>query len=151
MWEDNLWNEMKRIRRRMNRAFGLSDFPRKTIEIGPSNYRQAWTDFKEDESSYTIEAEIPGVSKEDIKIEVVDNNLVIKAEKKQEIEQEDCDEESSQAIYRYAKNYVGFYRTVELPVDAEAESINAEYNDGILNITIPKNREAKKKKFIRVR
>mgnify|MGYP001576210596 FL=1 len=151
MWEDNLWNEMKRIRIRMNRALGFSDFPRKTIEIGPANYRQAWADFKEDESSYTIEAEIPGVGKDNIKVEVVDNNLVIKAEKKQEIEQEDNNEESSQSVYRYTKSYAGFYRTVELPEGAEAESINAEYNDGILSITIPKNREAKKKKFIKVR
>ncbi len=58
MWEDNLWNEMKRMRKRINHVFGFSDFPRQSMDIEPENYRHAWADFKEDEKNFFVTVEI---------------------------------------------------------------------------------------------
>ena len=143
MWEDNLMNEMKRLRMRINRAFGFTDFPKKSSE--PENYRHALADFRETENDYAVIVEIPGVNKEDINIDAANNTLRIKAEKKQEFEKEQDDE------YRYSKSYAGFYREITLPENAEAEKIDAEYKNGVLKISILKKKEAKKKKMIVVK
>jgi|ETNmetMinimDraft_2_1059921.scaffolds.fasta_scaffold00916_15 HSP20 family molecular chaperone IbpA len=83
-WEDQIWNEMKRVRSRMNQALGMKDFSNQSLECEPRNYRQAWADLKENEKEFQIAVEIPGVSKEDISLEILDNGrLVIKAEKNQ--------------------------------------------------------------------
>jgi HSP20 family molecular chaperone IbpA len=68
----------------MNQAFGMKDFSNQSLECEPRNYRQAWADLRENEKEFQIAVEIPGVSKEDISLEVLDNgHLVIKAEKTQ--------------------------------------------------------------------
>ncbi|MFH1053203.1 MAG: Hsp20/alpha crystallin family protein [Candidatus Woesearchaeota archaeon] len=152
MWEDNFWNEMKRVRKKMNQAFGQSDFPKRVCECEPDNYRQAWADFMEDENSFKIAVEIPGVNKEDIHLEVLeDNTLIIKAEKKQEKEEKSEEDDEMTYQYKYSKSYSGFYRSVTLPETADSENINAEYKDGILKIVVPKKKSSKKKKQINVR
>ncbi len=150
MIERNFWNEMRRFRNRMNDFFSYPDFPETEFgeTVKPANYRKAWADFKETENSFIISVEIPGISKEDVHLEILeDNTLVIKAEKKKETEKEIPE----QGIYRYAKVYAGFYRTIALPESADADKLDVEYKDGILEITLPKTKEAKKKKVIRVR
>lgn len=159
MWEDNFWNEMKRMRSIMNDIFSSTDFPRREIEIDPVNYRQAWSDFRETENEFLIALEIPGIKKEDIQIEVLDNNrLVIKAERKQEkeetneMEEEDYNEQPGKKYrYRRVRSYAGFYKTVRLPENADFNKIEAEHKNGILKIVIPKKETAKTKKFIKVR
>ena len=143
MWEDNLLNEMKKLKARMNRAFGFTDFPKRSLE--PENYRHAFADFIEKEEGYIIAVEIPGVNKEDINVDIVNNTLRIKAEKKQEFEKKQEKE------YKYSKSYAGFYRAISLPEDAETEKIDIEYKNGVLKILVPKKKEVKKKKMIMVK
>lgn len=151
MWEDKFWNEMKRMRRNMNRMFGFSDFPRKNFDSEFSNYRDAYADFDENENEFIIIVEIPGIDKENINLQVLDNNrLLVKAEKKQEIEKKEEDDGES-FNYRYVKMYAGFYRTFDLPEEADIDNIDAEYKEGILKITILKKKEARKKKIIKIK
>lgn len=89
---------------------------------------------KEDETSYKLRFEVPGLSKEDLKITIEDGYLMIKGEHKEEEE-----EEGSYDDQWYAKSY-GYYNTcLLLPEDAKVEEIKAELKDGILNLTIPRS------------
>ena len=152
MIERNFWNEMRRMRNNMNRFFSYPDFPESFDEQGkPVNYRRAWANFQETENSILITIEIPGVDKEDVHLEITEDNvLVIKAEKRKEREEETPEEEGIYS-YRYAKAYAGFYRTIALPESADADRLDAEYKEGVLKITMPKTKQAKKKKIIKVR
>lgn len=91
----------------------------------------------EDKDNFFIKMEVPGVSKEDVKISVEDNVLTVKGTKKQEIKTE----ETNLIINEI---YFGeFSRDFNLSNDVKIESIDAEYNDGVLKITLPKIEEAK--------
>ncbi|MBS3080463.1 Hsp20/alpha crystallin family protein [Candidatus Pacearchaeota archaeon] len=145
MWEDTFMDEIRRIRRAINRTFRVQEFPKRDFDSELLNYRRASADFHETEKEYTISLEIPGVNKEEINVQLVDGNkLLIKAEKNQEVKK--TNEES----YGYIRKYVGFYRKCNLPQDADVENINAEYKNGVLKIVIPKNKDLSRK-FIKVK
>ncbi|XP_059640865.1 26.5 kDa heat shock protein, mitochondrial [Cornus florida] len=94
--------------------------------------------FKEKDECYMMKFEVPGISKEDIKITVVDGVLTIVGEHKEE------EEEGSDDEFWSARTY-GFYNTsIILPEDAKVDEIKAEMKDGVLLITIPKSEEKKK-------
>jgi len=88
-----------------------------------------------------VKAELPGVKKEDIDISVTGGVLAIKGERKAEEEIKDED-------YYCCERFRGtFYRAIQLPTDVETEKIEANYADGILEITLPKVPEVKPKKI----
>ncbi|XP_076946319.1 26.5 kDa heat shock protein, mitochondrial-like [Bidens hawaiensis] len=96
--------------------------------------------FKEKDESYNIKFQMPGLSKEDVKITVEDGMLFIRGEHKDEEEGSDDDEYWSAATY-------GYYNTsLMLPEDAKVEEITAEMKDGVLHVIIPKD-ETKKKQI----
>ena len=87
----------------------------------------------EDEKSYQIEAELPGVKKEDIEVEFANNLLTIKAERKEEKEKKDKN------YHRVESFYGTFQRSVNIPNPIEEDKINAEFKDGMLQIELPKS------------
>ncbi|KAD4585396.1 hypothetical protein E3N88_22997 [Mikania micrantha] len=94
--------------------------------------------FKEKDESYNIKFQMPGLSKEDVKITVEDGMLFIQGERKDEEEGSDDDEFWSAATY-------GYYTTsLMLPEDAKVEEIKAEMKDGVLHVIIPKDENKKK-------
>jgi HSP20 family protein len=150
MWEDELWHEMRRIRRAVNNVFGFSDLPRPYVEKEFTNHRRAFADIEEKEDAFVVLVEMPGVKKEDISIEILDDNrLMIKAEKKQEVEKKD--EKKERFMYSFQRKYAGFYRTIHLPEAADIENLDSEYKNGVLHITIPKKKDQKKKRIIHVK
>ena len=93
----------------------------------------------EKEDSFTLELAVPGLKKEDFKINFHENKLTISAEKKVE---------NSETTEKYTKkefSYNQFQRTFNLPQIVDNEKIGAMYVDGILNVLIPKKEEAKAK------
>lgn len=153
MIEKNFWNEMRRFRNNMNRFFSYPDFPEAFDEQGkPANYRKAWADFQETENSFIVSIEIPGVNKEDIKVNLLTEPkaIEIKAEKKFEKKQDDCCEDGETCYCSYASAYSGFYRAINLPENADISKINAEYKEGVLNLVIAKTKSLKNSKEIRV-
>ena len=142
MFEDEIWNEIKHMRNKMNRFFGMSDFPSAAEEH--SRYRHAWTDFDENEKEYYLNVEIPGVNKQDIQIHIANQTLVVKAEKKQQFKKKEEDENKEIKHYHSVKKYVGFYRSFDLPLNADIEKISAEYIDGVLRVRIQKKAAQKK-------
>lgn len=94
-------------------------------------------DMKETEKEFIINAEIPGVDKKDIKLEVQDNLLTISFEKKQEKDEKD------RGWRIIERSYGKFSRTISLPQPVKSENAKASYKDGVLKITLPKQKETK--------
>lgn len=88
----------------------------------------------ENGDQYRLTMAVPGLKKEDIKIDVAGNTLTIRSEK----------EEKEENYSRREYNYSSFSRSFTLPGDVKAEAIEAQYNDGVLNVLLPKKEEAKK-------
>jgi len=94
-------------------------------------------DIAEHNGTYELAADLPGLKKDDIKIEIHDNVLTIKGEKKVE-------EEKKEKNYRLAERYHGeFMRTFTLPDNVNKDGIEAEFKDGVLKLTIPKTEQPK--------
>ena len=95
---------------------------------------------KENLDEFTVEVAVPGFDKKDFNIEVENDTLTISSEKKIENE-----EREGERITKREFSYQSFTRSFSLPVLVEREKIKAKYENGILNIIIPKKEEAKPK------
>ena len=91
----------------------------------------------ETKSDYRIELAAPGFEKQDFSLNVEDNYLTIKAERKQETE--NSDERYTRREFRFET----FQRSFKLPETVNQESVNAVYENGVLKITLPKKEAAK--------
>ncbi len=96
-------------------------------------------DIKEDTEKYTIDVEIPGIEKKDLKISVKKNNLIIQGEKKEEKKREE------ESYLRVERSYGNFMRSVKLPTEINQSQITAKYNDGVVKIILPKTKKDKVK------
>lgn len=92
----------------------------------------------ENKDAYNVSMAVPGMKKEDFKIDVDGNMLSISAE--QEEEKEDKGEKYTRKEY----NYSSFSRSFTLPEDVNKETIEAAYQDGVLKLSLPKKEEMKK-------
>lgn len=127
-------NEMNRIfDDLMSRRQGESD-----VERG------VWApflDISETKDDILVKAELPGVAKEDVKLSISDNVLILKGEKKMSRELDD------ENYHRIERVYGSFYRSVELPSRVNSEGIEAKYENGVLEVRIPKAEEVKVKEI----
>jgi HSP20 family protein len=88
-------------------------------------------DVVEREGQFAIRADLPGLSKEDIKVEVTDDAITIEGERKHEKKEE-------REGYCYSEcSYGSFYRSIPLPEGAEAAKATAEFHNGVLEVTVP--------------
>jgi HSP20 family protein len=94
----------------------------------------------ETENEFHVEMAAPGMTRDDFKVELDNNMLTIASQKSFENVEDD-----KKNFQRREFSYQSFERTFNLPDSAEAEKINAKYNDGILSLVIPKKEEAKRK------
>lgn len=106
---------------RLDKALGRPelDFPLKpTVDIQATD------------QAYLLKVELPGVTEEDIKLEVTDRTLVLRGEKKQDKEEEGKD------FYHRERVYGAFQRVLDLPEDADPEAVEARFKQGILTISV---------------
>ena len=89
-------------------------------------------DLKESPEAYTILAEIPGVSKEDIHVNINGNSVTFKAE----VRQQDCRKDEN--MLRNERYFGAVSRSVSLPVDIDNSQSKAKYENGVLTLTLPK-------------
>jgi len=94
----------------------------------------------EKEDKFVVKAEVPGMKEEDIDVSVVGDTLTIKGEKKTESEVKEED------YYCCERSYGSFYRSIALPSHVDAKKIDAEYENGVLEVSLPKVPEVKPKK-----
>ena len=93
----------------------------------------------DNDENFTIEFAVPGLKKEDFKINLDNNVLTVSSDR------EESKEEKETNYTRREFNYTAFQRSFTLPDTADGDKISAEYKDGILKIEIPKKEEAKVK------
>ncbi|NQV86691.1 MAG: Hsp20/alpha crystallin family protein [Woeseiaceae bacterium] len=100
--------------------------------MGVDYERSFRLDVIDHEQELVIRGELPGVEKEDIKVTVMGDRLMIEAERKFE------EEEKKGAYYRHEVGYGKLMRTIALPVSVETDKVHAELKDGILEVLLPK-------------
>ncbi len=134
------FEELRRMQERLNRLF--EEFER----IGPRVISRVETfpvDVVDEGERIRVIADLPGFNKEDIEIWIEDGDLVIRAERKEEKEEKEVN-------YLRRERRIGrVYRKISIPTEVDFEKIKASYNNGILEITIPKA-ESVKKRFIKI-
>lgn len=99
-------------------------------------------DVKENDNSYIVHAEIPGVKKEDIHVTIENNQVAISAEIKQEKEVKD-----GEKVLRSERFYGKVARSFTLGNDIDEASSQAKYTDGVLELTLPKKKATSAKKL----
>jgi HSP20 family protein len=126
------------MERRMDELFGnstLRRFPMLETEWIPA------VEMYEQVGNYVIKAELPGMKQEDVDLSLTDDNLTIKGEKQ-------TDREVKEKEYHFSeRSYGSFFRSVRLPSNVDAGKIAASFEDGILEVTLPKTAEVKPKKI----
>lgn len=108
--------------------------------------RKPAVDVREENDSYIVEAELPGMSDEDIDITIDDGKLKIESRKTESEESTDEPKEqnSSEATYLLKeRRHMSFSRSFGLPRDVDQEKISANFKNGLLTLTLPKAEEAK--------
>src|SRR5678815_4252445 len=93
-------------------------------------------DLYEEKDDIVVKAELPGMEKDNIEVNLSDNRLTIKGEKKQE------EEVKKEGYYRSERSYGSFVRTLELPRKVQTDKVRAAFKNGILEIRQPKTEEA---------
>lgn len=101
-------------------------------------------DVIESETAYEVHVAVPGMNKEDFKVEINDNFLTVSGERKFTNEKKDKNYHSVET------QYGSFSRSFTLPENADGAKINAKYNNGILELTIPKDEKKVLKQTIKV-
>ena len=132
--------ELEEVSERLNRLFGR---PIATRETGKEALATPdWTpvlDIVETPEEYVIQVEVPGISKENVKVNVVEGILRIEGERRLE------KEEKGKKFHRLERSYGTFLRTFGLPEYVDETQVRAEFKEGILTIRLPKTQKAKPK------
>jgi HSP20 family protein len=92
-------------------------------------------DLTEAEGEYVIRADLPGLSREDIEIQVKDDVLAISGERKSERH------DNGEGFHRVERSFGRFSRSLDLPAGVDAAAVTAEFEDGVLEIRVPKPEE----------
>lgn len=118
------------------KSFGL---PALTDQAGPriAAFQRPKIDICGDDNSYQISLDVPGLSEEDLTLEVRNDVLTIRGEKRESRENRDKE------YYRIERSYGAFQRTLSLPDDANADEIKANLENGVLKLEIPRHAEAR--------
>jgi HSP20 family protein len=134
--------EMETLHNRINRLFDGSVFPALSLDDGMnlSNWRPV-VDIYENEDTVVVKAEIPGVDKKDIKVDLKDGVLTLSGERAHEKEVKE------EHYYRKERAFGSFHRSFSVPAEIDPDTIKAEFKDGVLKVEIPKPEEKKPKKI----
>jgi HSP20 family protein len=138
------WNPFNELNEMQHRLTTLLGHPSKRIEGEGDHGFSDWTplvDVTEDEKEFLIKAELPEVKKEDVKVLIDNGVLQISGPRKFE------KEEKGKKYHRIERSYGSFERTFTLPESSKPEGMTAEYEDGMLTVHVPKNKEVKTKQI----
>jgi len=137
------WKDFGSLQERINRMFDdtiRTLHPTDGEELEKGTWAPA-VDIYETNDSFVVSADLPGLNKDEIQIDLKDNTLTLKGEKKFE------EKVSKDNYIRIERAYGSFVRSFTLPQNVDPEKIKAKYKEGVLEITIPKKEEAKPKQI----
>lgn len=133
----NPFRSMTDLENEMDRWMNGSLWP---DELESSDFSPA-VNFKENNNNYVIEFDIPGIKKEDVKIELENNRLTVSGERSDKKEEKD-------SRHLLAETFYGsFMRTFNLPNAVDENKVDARYESGVLTVTIPKSAATKSKEI----
>ena len=128
--EANPFTFMRRVTEELDRAFGFRPGVPGELEL----YPRPWSpeiEILERDNKFCVRVDLPGLKKEDVKIEVTHDELTIEGERKFE------KEEKKQGLYRSERTYGTFFRRIPIPDHVKAENATAAFNNGVLEIEMP--------------
>jgi HSP20 family protein len=134
------WRELEQMSNRLTRLFDES-WPSGTRTANGGTWFPA-VNVEETADELVLTAELPGMSHEDIELEVENNVLTISGEKRNERE-----ETEERRYHLWERTYGSFQRSFTLPRTVDADSIEARFKDGVLHVHLPKMDEAKGRKI----
>jgi HSP20 family protein len=135
------FREMEEMQARLGSLFG-GRFPLLKPSIEEGFGLTEWAppvDITEDAKGYTINVELPGVKKEEVKVSVEGGVLSISGERKAEKEEKD------KKYHRLERSYGSFTRSFAVPEGASSDKISAVFKDGVLSVRLPKDEKVKPK------
>jgi HSP20 family protein len=138
----NPYRDMMTVRDEMNRVF--NEFFGRGASDENAWYAGAWSppvDIYETDQALVLKAELPGFSKDDISIEMKENTLFIRGERKRQ------DEVQENNYHRMERVYGAFQRSFLLPTTVEQDKVQASYKDGVLELQLPKVPAAQPKRI----
>ena len=121
----NPFTLMRRFTEDMDRAFGTVPGTGETLSWSPT------VEVKQVNGKLLVSAELPGLKKGDIKVQVTEDALILEGERKEE------KEEKREGYYHSERSYGHFYRSIPLPEGATLDKAAAEFTNGILEVSIP--------------
>jgi HSP20 family protein len=138
-WEP--FREFATLQDRINRVFRDSYSGAGQDEALTTSSFAPAVDVYEDEHKVSLKIEVPGIDEKDIDVRVENNTLTVHGERKIE------KEEKEENYRRVERQYGSFTRTFTLPTTVDTENVSANYDKGVLKITLPKKAEAKPKQI----
>lgn len=144
IWDefDRIEKELEAMRRKLDKLSEVMFKPIRSFKW--PLIKEFPIDIRENNNELIIEADIPGVKKQDIEINLEEQRLTIKAAIKK------SEEKKSKGYLHRERSYTGFYRTITLPTRVIPEKAKASYKDGILKIVVPV-KEKKEKKGVKLK
>jgi HSP20 family protein len=133
----------QRLSRELDEMFNRFGFERPFVEPAEALWSPDVEMFTK-ENELIVRADIPGLKKEDITVEVTEENIVLRGERKQE------KEEKGEGFYRAERTYGSFYRMLPLPEGVKTENAVATVHDGVLEIHMPMAKVEEKKRRLEI-
>jgi HSP20 family protein len=130
------WQELETLQERLERILG-GTWP--TFTDGGAGEWTPAVDFKETDKEFVLTAELPGMAENDVDVEVEQNILTIKGEKRTEREEK---KEKDGQYHLVERSYGFFQRAFTLPPAVDAAKIQADFSNGVLTVRLPKRQES---------
>ena len=136
------WREMNTLQNRLNHLFADSFFQpsRSDDDLSLGTWHPV-VDMYDEDDRIIISAELPGMEKKDISVDVKDRVLTLSGERNHD------NEVKEENYYRRERAYGKFQRTFSLPADVDSDKIKADFQDGLLKIEVPKPEKQKPKEI----
>jgi HSP20 family protein len=126
---------LQRLNQILDEAFTGALFPEQGNVITSTLF--APTDVSEDEAALQISMELPGVDPDNVRLSLENNTLTIRGEKRQQVD------ENNERVHRFERVYGIFERTFVLPNTVDPDKIEAQFDNGVLTVRIPKSERAR--------
>jgi HSP20 family protein len=147
-WGLNSFDLMNHFADEMDRLFDDFGFSRGLAPRGIGNLGQSgWSpqiEVSEREGNLVVCADLPGLKKEDIELQITDNALTIRGERRQQ------SEDNREGFYRSERSYGSFFRSIPLPEGVDAENATASFRDGVLEVSVPMPQRAERSRRIEI-
>jgi HSP20 family protein len=135
--------ELASLQQEMNRLFGTFFEHPAEGDSGAGGGLRRWVpamDLVETDDAFILRADLPGLSEQDVKLEVEDGVLTVSGERKAE------HREQQQGYYRVERAFGSFRRSLTLPDGADPEAVTASFDKGVLEVRVPKPENRKPRK-----